>query len=121
MRSRRGYSLIELMVVVAIIALVASIATPMYTGYITSARTAKLVDAIDSMRLFQEDLRLRTGVYGAGTIDPPSATNTLTAAIGWQSDSDDTTKYVVTSNAGISWTVVATDIPSSHEITRTMP
>ena len=93
----------------------------MYTDYITTARTAKLVDAIDSMRIFQEDLRLRSGAYGAGTIDPPNATNTLTAAIGWQSDSDDSTKYVVTANAGVSWTVVATDVATSHAITRTLP
>ncbi len=119
MRSRRGFSLIELLVVVALVAVISTIALPMYTDYITSARTAKLVDAIDSMRIFQEDLRLRTGVYGAGTIDPPA--NTLTAAIGWQSDSDDSTKYVVTANAGVSWTVVATDIATSHTITRTMP
>ena len=121
MRSRRGFSLIELLVVVALVAVISTIALPMYTDYITSARTAKLVDAIDSMRIFQEDLRLRTGAYGAGTIDPPNATNTLTAAIGWQADSDDSTKYVVTANAGVSWTVVATDVATSYAITRTLP
>lgn len=121
MHSRRGYSLIELMVVVAIVALVATIAMPLYTDYITTARTAKLVDAVDSMRIFQEDLRLRTGAYGAGTIDPPGGTNTLTAAIGWQPDSSNSTKYVVTANAGISWTVIATDLDSAETVTRTMP
>lgn len=121
MRSPRGYTLIELMVVVAIVALIASIAVPLYTDYIDSARTAKLVDAIDSMRIFQEDLKLRTGNYGAGTIDPSTATNTLTAAIGWQPDTADNTKYVVTANAGNSWTVTATDLDSSKAVTRTLP
>jgi type IV pilus assembly protein PilE len=119
MRKPRGYTLIELMIVVALIAIVASIAVPLYTDYIDSAHTARLLDAMDSMRIFQEDLRLRTGAYGGGTIDPPTATNTLTPAIGWQPSGDDNTKYVVTANAGISWTVTATDLDSGHAETRT--
>jgi len=47
MRTNRGFSLIELMIVVAIIAVLAAIAIPAYQTYLREAQVAKLVANFD--------------------------------------------------------------------------
>lgn len=107
MRSRsRGFTLIELMIAVAIISVLAAIAIPAYRGYLETAREGVLTHNISTMRIFQEDFRLRTGNYAAFTYDPDNPANT---PIGWRPDSDGAqVTYVVTVD-GNSYTVVATD------------
>lgn len=41
LRSKRGYTLVELMVVVAIMAILAAASTPIFTGYIKKARASE--------------------------------------------------------------------------------
>jgi len=110
MRTTKGFSLLELMVVVAIIAIVSSIAIQYYGDYIDNASTGVLAQNIDTMRVFQEDVRLRTGLYGEGTYDLDGGVTTLTAAIDWQPDDPDSDiVYVVDANAaGDGYNVVAT-------------
>ncbi len=58
MRSARGFTLIELMVTVAVIAILASIALPSYTDYV---RRGKLTEATSSL----SELRLRAEKFFA--------------------------------------------------------
>ncbi|MGH7260378.1 MAG: type IV pilin protein [Nitrospiraceae bacterium] len=53
LRSSKGYSLIELMMVVVIIGLLASFAIPKYEGYIEKARIAR---SIAEIRYFERDI-----------------------------------------------------------------
>lgn len=64
-----GFTLIELMIVVAIIALISAIALPLYSGYVETSQEGVLMNNISSIEVFQEDARLRTGAYVAGSYD----------------------------------------------------
>ena len=107
-RQRAGFSLLELLVTVAVIVAIAAIAIPAYQGYVATARDGALLNRMASMAVFQEETRLRTGVYGAGVHDPAGGLDTLRRATGWQPGEDDTT-YQVVADGGRSWTVTATD------------
>ena len=73
-----GFTLVELMIAVAIISVIAAIAIPAYNGYITEARLATAQSNLNSRKLFLEDYRLDTGCY----------TNNCGAATGYNTLSD---------------------------------
>ena len=119
-----GFTLIELMIAVAIVGILAAIAIPAYQEYIAVADDAVLVSNIDSMGIFQEDFRLRRGAYAAGTWPPggPWAPATgADAGFDWVPNGDNgNTTYVITTTA-TSYTVTATDGDNGNVIARTFP
>jgi type IV pilus assembly protein PilA len=63
MKKHSGFTLIELMIVVAIIAILAAIAIPAYNNYIREARMAKVTDHFDSaIRYSKSELAKRQAV-----------------------------------------------------------
>lgn len=115
-----GFTLVELLVAVAVVALLAAIAVPVYRDYAGTSRDSVLLNQINAMVVFQEDTRLRTGRYGAGEYDGARGVNTLRASIGWAPAADDGRTYAVTADAGTSWTVTATDA-SGRSLCRVFP
>ena len=78
----RGYTLVEIMISLAILAIIAAIAVPAYNGYIREARLSTLRTNIDTLRLPLEDFRLDNGNYGtAGTTYTNGA---LATQFGWE-------------------------------------
>lgn len=80
MKAQQGMTLIELMVVVAIVAILASIAVPTYRDYVTRSRLAEPTSTIAAQRVrmeqFYQDMRTYTGACQAGTVAPkPVDTN----------------------------------------------
>lgn len=67
MKKQSGFTLIELMIVVAIIAILAAIAIPAYNNYIKEARMAKVTDHYDSaIRSVKSELAKRAAELARG-------------------------------------------------------
>lgn len=115
-----GFSLLELLIALAVIAVIAAIAVPVYRDYVATARDAALVRQVRTIEVFQEDFKLRTGSYGGGRYDAANGVVTLTTAIDWKPSSDDGVVYEVTANNGESWTARATD-STGRTICRVFP
>lgn len=59
-----GFSLIELMIVVAIIAILAAIAIPAYDNYIRNAQRSDAMSALLDLQMAQERFRMSNPSYG---------------------------------------------------------
>jgi type IV pilus assembly protein PilE len=84
MQSRKGFTLIEVMVVVAIIGILASIAVPMYSRYIQRGNLVEATQALSEYRVrmeqFYQDNRNYADAVGACGAVPPAGMQNFAAA-----------------------------------------
>jgi len=101
---QKGFTLIELMIVVAIIAILAAIAIPAYNQYITEAHFSTARANMDSLRIFLEDYNLDNSRYNPNaaltsqqfTDSLADDYNDLNSNYGWKPDGDNgSTIYTV--------------------------
>ena len=79
MKKQSGFTLIELMIVVAIIAILAAIAIPAYNNYIKEARLAKVTDHYDgAIRAVKAELAKRSAVTARGGAQDPTTVDDTT-------------------------------------------
>ena len=92
----KGYSLIELMVVVAIIGVLAAIAYPSYIDYIYRSRRIDAQSIILNIQLLQEKYRVNHPTYGAlANLGSIPSSDYYTFAVSGTS----ATAYTITANA----------------------
>jgi type IV pilus assembly protein PilA len=107
MKKQQGFTLIELMIVVAIIGILAAVALPAYQDYTVRSKMSEVVLAASACRTSITE-----------TIQSTSA-STLPAAGSWGCEASNPTKYVsgvTTDNAGVITVTVsstAADLPSA--------
>lgn len=65
MRNIRGFTLIELMIVVAIVAILAAIAIPSYESYVRKSRRSEAMNGLSDLQLKQERWRASNSTYAA--------------------------------------------------------
>ena len=93
---QRGFSLVELMIALAIVGIMSAIAIPFYSDYQVDARAGVSQSNIQSIHLLQRDRRREFGEYVEGTYVPGGAV-TLSSRLGWDPGTGaDQISYVVT-------------------------
>lgn len=77
----QGFTLIEVMIVVAIVAILAAVALPAYTGYVQRSRVAEAVSVLADMEVRMEQYFQDNRTYvGACTVPPAQSLAPLPAA-----------------------------------------
>lgn len=110
MNNDRGFTLIELMVVVIIVGVLAAVAIPLYTGYIKNARTSEGVARVGAIMTAAKAYHQQNSAW------PASAT-----AAGFYADFSDTEHFSYSMTAS-GYTVTATgkDVDGMSGVTITL-
>ena len=122
-RANCGFTLVELMIVVAILSILTAIALPAYRGYISTSRNAEGWNNLASIKLAQEEYFLENNRYFP---DPDGLAQTTNNSLDvyWRAaetiDSDRNFDYAVSSsNTGTGYTATATGRGAGYDVPAT--
>ena len=121
----RGFTIVEIMIVVAILSIISMLAIPAYQGYIETARRATAQANIEPLRIALEDFRLDNPATGYANTDgtnrnetwDPAGVKTLeTGSLGWKPDGDkDAYVYNLAATAA-TYTITVTPIGHAADV-----
>lgn len=100
--TQKGFTLIEVMIVVAIVAILAAIALPAYNQYIMRSKRADARAGLQSAAVWLERVSTSTGKYLAAAADFPPELR--------QVNSGTYTIQYATTDAGLTYTLTATPL-----------
>lgn len=88
MKKSQGFTLIELMIAVAIVGILSAVAVPAYSDFMKKSRRSDAVSALLALQMAEEKVKARTGSYeafadstselGYYTLSVTAAANTFT-------------------------------------------
>ena len=88
MNKEKGFTLIELMIVVAIVAIIAAIAVPSYQDAVRKGKRADAVAALSRLQLAQEKLRGSCALYANVLSSSATADNCTTRTLAFSTSSE---------------------------------
>ena len=111
MKSMKGFTLIELMIVVAIIGILASVAVPAYTKYIDRANFSEVVGAVSAVKTGM-DLCVQQNAYGLSDLTTDGDCDAIGNSLGAQAAGGNCVDDVVVANGVITATADTTNCPN---------
>jgi type IV pilus assembly protein PilE len=107
---KKGITLIELMIVIAVLSIISAIAYPAYQGYVRTGYRAECVNEVAAIQLAEEEFFLENNNYfsgtGASTLETQS--NNIYQASADALDAANTNCTYAVTVAGNSYTITAT-------------
>jgi type IV pilus assembly protein PilA len=85
MRYQKGFTLIELMIVVAIIGILAAVALPAYQDYTVRAKVSEVILAASSAKVAVSEAAQANGTMDAGSISVATQASKYVASVGYTS------------------------------------
>lgn len=102
MKNNKGFTLIELMIVVAIIGILAAVGYPAYTNAVKKGNRADAIDSLLSLAGRMEEYYLNNDTYAGTTVNAAG-----TGTVGSNKTSDDLYTMSITSATAFAYTLTA--------------
>jgi type IV pilus assembly protein PilE len=106
----KGFTLVELMIVIAIIGILAAVAYPAYTSAVKKANRADGIDSLLSLASRMEEYYMNNDTYAGATVNA-----TGTGTVGSNKTSDDLYTMSITSATAFAYTLTATPKSADSE------
>lgn len=109
MKKQQGFTLIELMIVIAIIGILAAVALPAYQDYTVRAKASELILAASSAKNSISEYIITNATLPASTFTVQNNTSNMVDSVSWNGS-----EIVITGNAtNLGATVIITMTPSA--------